>query len=396
MNRVRRLRPWILVCGLALSAMLGTAGSAVAATGSIGGTVTDESHAGIGGLYICATSHDLMGPFGACDFTDGAGDYTIVGLEPGTYVVNFRDESPARNYVTEYYDDRETRAEATRINLGSGEAITGIDAELAEGGQIAGTVTDAVTHQPIEDIWVCAPSVAPSEETSCDRTDSEGKYAVNSLGTGNYRVEFSVDGEPNYIAEYYPGVSNSSEASQVSVTAGSITSGIDVAMHEGIQLTGQLTEAGTGDPVKWILVCALPAGNETERACDSSEPDGTYSIAGLPLGSYVVSFAVDHKEEGLVLHPDGYVRQYYDHKTSFAAANPLGSAVPTVFTGIDAELTLGPEIWPEEIAPPPPNRLTLAPPVLRSPHPHKRTCRRGFHKKKVKGKVRCVRKHRRP
>jgi hypothetical protein len=321
MNRVSRMRLSVLACGAALCAVLGTAGPAAAATGSIGGTVTDEAHAGIGGLFICATSHDLMGPFGACDFTDGVGHYTIVGLEPGIYVVNFRDESLIRNYVTEFYDDKETRADATTINLESGAAITGIDAELAEGGQIAGTVTDAVTHQPIEDIWVCAPNVAPLEEINCDRTDSEGKYAVNSLGTGQYLVEFFAEGEPNYIAEYYPGVASSSEASQVPVTAGAITSGVDVAMHEGIQITGQLTEAGTGDPIKWVPVCALPAGNETERICDSSELDGTYSIAGLPLGSYVVSFAVDHKIEGLILHPDGYVRQYYDHETSFAAAS---------------------------------------------------------------------------
>jgi hypothetical protein len=381
---------------LALCATLGTAASATAATGSISGTVTDESHAGIGGLPICATSHDLMGPFGACDFTDGAGDYTIVGLEPGTYVVNFRDESPARNYVTEYYDNKETRAEATKINLGSGAAITGIDAELAEGGQIAGTVTDAVTHLPIEGVRVCAPPVGPFEEVTCDRTDSEGKYAVNSLGTGLYTVEFFVEGEPNYIAEYYPGVANSAEASQVSVTAGAITTGIDAAMREGIRFTGRVTEAGTGTPVEWIRVCALGATGGQIRGCAPSELDGVYSIAGLPLGSYVLAFAVDEKEDGLVLHPDGYVRQYYDHKISFAAANLLGSPVPTVFTGIDAELTLGPEIWPEEIAPPPPNPPTATSRPVRPSHPRKRTCRRGFHKKKVKGKVRCVKKHRHP
>ena len=119
--------------------------------------------------------------------------------------------------------------------------------------------------------------------------------------------------------------------------------------------------------------------------------DGTYWMPGLPFGSYVVSFAVDVEEEpGLILHPDGFVRQYYNGKPTFAAADHLTSAGPTEFTGIDAQLVRARKPSRTGACPTlPPTIVTL----IERPPPQPLRCRKHFRKKSVKGKRRCVKIH---
>jgi molybdopterin-binding protein len=384
-----------VVSALALGAAAVAGPAAAAPAGSISGTVTDSTsaHSGIANIYVCALGLEPMTTTSECGFTEGDGDYVIDGLGAGEYVVWFRDESAGLNYVSEYYDDKPTRATATKVVVGSGP-VEEVDAELASGGQITGTVTDVDTDLSIEGVEACAPNVVPPEVIECDRTDENGEYAINSLASGSYTVEFSVEGSPNYVRQYYNLKPNWFEAEPVAVTAGAITPGIDAEMEEGVQVTGTITEAGTGDLLKWLGICALDPSTEESVGCASSELDGSYSIAGLPPGEYVVGFAIDHKEEGMVLHPDGYVRQYFDLKPTFAAADPVGGA-PGVYPEVDATLSKGEEVFPSEPSPPAAVVGPLAPP-LAAPPAHKKPlrCKKGFHKKKVKGKPRCVKNKR--
>jgi hypothetical protein len=392
-----RARLSIGACLLVIGAMA-SVGPATATAGSISGKVANSDEVGIADVYVCATHPELFMPGGGCAFSEGDGEYELTDVPPGTYVVHF--EAPQNvNYVREFYDDKQRRPEATPLTIGSG-AVTGIDAELATGGEITGRVTDADTGLPIEGVEACEREVVSPEVSHCDKTDSAGVYGIHGLATGSYKVEFHVLDSPNYIARYYGGAATEAEGAVVSVTAGKVTPGVDVEMEEGIQLAGTMTEAGTGEPVEWVPVCALDAATEAIAMCRSSREDGTYSLPGLPLGSYVVSFAVDRMVEGIVLHPDGYVRQFYDDKPTFAEADPVGGSEPQVITDLDALLVKGPEVFP----PPPPGQspeppplvlplVTPSPPPLQARPPARlRKCKKGFRKKKVKGRYRCVRK----
>ncbi len=232
------------------------------------------------------------------------------------------------------------------LGLLCGVFASGALAEVAEAGQITGRVTDASTLQPISRIEICAVRVSPpSDVIPCTRSNTEGLYTLD-LGDGSYRVEFVGDAS-NYVTQYYNGKASSLEANLVSVVAGGTTSGIDAAMQRGIAISGKLTEAGSDIPAELVRVCALNASNEVAVKCTFSATDGTYSIMGLPLGLYVVSFAVDVVEDCTVPHPDGYVGQYYNGKATFAQAERTGSASPGEFPGIDAQLVKGVEIFPK-------------------------------------------------
>ena len=384
--------------GLALCAALG-AKPAAAATGSIAGTVTDAgSHEGVVGIWVCANG-PMFGPIGGCETTDSEGKYKIEGLQSAYYVVVFEEEG-RKNYLAQWYNGKSTKSSANAVNLGDGEAATGIDAALAVGGQIAGTVTNVETLEPVEGVEACAIDVSgPQEEgvIHCDKSDAAGEYTIHALKTGSYKVEFFVWESPNYIHQFYPGKASRAEASTLAVTAGSApVTGIDAAMQRGIQVSGTVTEAG-GSGLTWeARVCAVDPVTEAVAQCDFPGHDGTYSIAGLSFGLYAISFAVDVEEEpGLILHPDGFVRQYYDAKPTLAEADRIGGAGPAELTGIDAQLVRGPEVFPNR-------RPQPVPPVVFpgewSSPPRVLKCRKGTRKKWVRGQRRCVkkpRKHRR-
>jgi hypothetical protein len=304
------------------------------------------------------------------------------------------EEEGRQNYLAQWYPAKPIVEQAGAVEVKSGEEAAGIDAELQPGGQITGTVSDVEGGAPVEGIEVCAPQIDRVTEFGvihCDKSDSAGEYTIQALPTGLYKVEFFVRKSPNYIGQYYPGKASFAEATQIAVTAGAPPIPfIDAVMQRGIQISGTVTEAG-GSGLTWeSRVCAHNAATEAVIQCDFPEKDGTYSIAGLPFGAYVVSFAIDVEEEpGLILHPDGFVRQYYNAKPTFAAADRLTAAGPAEFTGIDAQLVRGPEVFPNK--PPPPVVVTL----IERPAPKPLHCKRGFRKKFVRGKQRCVKVHKR-
>ena len=153
-------------------------------------------------------------------------------------------------------------------------------------------------------------------------------------------------------------------------------------------------------PRTGILACALDPVTEERRACTGLELDGHYVLSGLPVGTYVISFALDRDEEGLVF-PDGYVRRYWQEVSNFGEATPIGSATSTVIPGIDAAITFGTELplpAPKPapaIAPPPVTPPPVVPILAGHPKP-KLKCKKGFRRRAVGGhKTRCVKVHRR-
>ena len=68
--------------------------------------------------------------------TDSNGEYREGGLRAGDYKVAFYPYDG--EHVTEWWDDELTMEDADLITLGAVEARTGVDAELATGGVVAG------------------------------------------------------------------------------------------------------------------------------------------------------------------------------------------------------------------------------------------------------------------
>ncbi len=419
MARGRTLGLAAAICALAT---LFWTGSAAAAGGEIHGTVTDHLGDPIAGVTVCAEGLEMF-VGNECDWaTDAEGKYSIGGLEASTYRVGFYVEGDrSLNYFPQWYNGQAHPEEADPVQLASGESRE-IDAQMQAGGEVHGTVADVETGDPIEGVRVCANSVdffQTGELGYCGESDAQGEFTVRNLGTGNYRLEFQTEGQVNYVEEELPQAPGS-----IHLTAPGVLE-IEAHLVAGVKIEGTLTEAGTGAPIEGLpaphstpAVCALDQTTQERVKCASVGTGGHYSIAGLPAGTYAVSFAVDWIDDGFDLHPDGYVRRYWNEVPAFGESTLLFGTAGAVLEEIDAVLTPGDEVFPncevlsacpqppsgESLSPgivgPPTTTTTVLPPVTRQvvPRPGPR-CKKGYRRVNKNGHRRCVktpRKQRHP
>jgi Divergent InlB B-repeat domain len=203
---------------------------------------------------------------------------------------------------------------------------------LASAASITGTVTDVSTDLPLEGINVCAYGDA---STHCGMTEPAGDYIIAGLTEGSYKVGFSSI-DHIYLTQFYNGKDSQAEADPVSVTEGATTSGIDAAMQEGGKITGEVTAAFDGAPIKGINACALEAGGAGSLvSCAQADASGEYTIPGLVGGSYKVKFS-----PGFCFGcgSQNYLTQFYAGKDSWAEADPVSVTVGATTSGIDAQM----------------------------------------------------------
>ena len=193
--------------------------------GSISGTVTKSSALPL--EDICVEVYDSSGSESGFGYTEPDGSYTIEGLPGGNHRIQFYD-CGSNNVVSEYYNNKPDLASANRIAVTAGSEITGIDAALAPGGSISGTITDS-SKEPLEDICVDAYD-SSGDDSGSSYTEPDGSYAVEGLASGKHRIRFYDCGSSNVAGEYYDDKPDLGSATPVAVAAGSETGGINARL----------------------------------------------------------------------------------------------------------------------------------------------------------------------
>lgn len=383
---ISKARAAAVAVGLGLCFALSAAAPAMAEPGGIAGRVVEsEELEGLNGVEVCAEAAFSSSTPLVCDETEGGGFYEILGLEHGHYRVHFVPVADPR-YVAQYYL-RTFRIEKARLlEIEEGSVKGGVSAALELGGWATGRVTDGAGNA-LSDVEVCLSNeVIPELELPCVKTELEGKYVTERVPPGPYRAFFSAPEERGI----FPG-----ESEEFVVEGYNETPNVDATLELGVAIEGSVSEAGSGALLPGVRVCALAPGSEAELRCALSGTEGRYAIRGLHVGSYVVAFSVTRTEGGAPIEPeDGFVRQYYEDKPSFAEATVLNASAPGNYQDVDGHLTRGAEVLPGTSggsAPP-----SWVPPGWpggpANPKP-KLHCRKHFRKKLVKGKRRCVRVH---
>jgi hypothetical protein len=200
----------------------------------------------------------------------------------------------------------------------------------AETEQITGTVTDAVTHAPIEGVEVCAALANPEGEeltasegegfSACAKTAENGDYILEDLASANYIVTFRPpsEGTPDYAIQFYDAASTSVTATPVRLEPTSKIANINAALVAGGQITGTVTSALTMLPVAGVEVCATPLTPGIESPpCVTTEPAGEYSLSGLSSGEYAVHFSPPASAEPRL------AGQYYENALTEPDAKPV-------------------------------------------------------------------------
>jgi protocatechuate 3,4-dioxygenase beta subunit len=197
--------------------------------GKISGTIKDNSSNGISDIWVevyDSATEDWLGY--SIQKTGNDGTYTVTGLPAGDHFVYFYAHDT--NYVSEWYDNRNiTNPDTVSVVLG-GEHEN-VDAELALGGSISGTVTDensAPVQGAIVDVYDINQNWIGSAET-----DGAGMYTVTGLpettaGNG-HKLQFFEYWDA-VLQEWYDDKPNFAAADLVQVSAGVNTPNIDVML----------------------------------------------------------------------------------------------------------------------------------------------------------------------
>jgi hypothetical protein len=209
--------------------------------GEITGTVTGAPGATpLAEVQVCAVEVGQRASAG-CTQTDATGSYQLGGLSGASYKVGFWGHGASAEFAPRYYDEQQTIAAATPVVVAPGGVESGIDAELAKGAQVGGTVTAAADGGRLAGVPVCIFAGAAPTPSQCVFTDLLGDYLFQGLATGGYQVGFSlgsaeIGGEAvsaeddGYLPQFWPGVPGRAEARTLALGGGQAAAGIDAAL----------------------------------------------------------------------------------------------------------------------------------------------------------------------
>jgi hypothetical protein len=302
----------------------------VAVIGTISGHVYEaDNSTPIENATVSAEALDGSG--GGEAITDALGYFQIMTLAVGDYRVR----ATATSHADEYYDEAGLNGEnATPVPVTSDADTGNVNFTLDPGGTIAGTITDADTHLPLEGIVVEVRNGIWAG--AC--TDSSGQYTLTGMP---FDMDIVIGAESRstgwcttsalYPAEFWQEVASQDAAVPVQVSAGSpALTDIDFTLELGGTLAGNVFESDGTTPI--------PSANvhfedmDTGAGWDAqSDGAGAYLSVVLPAANYRVRASAT-----------GYADEYYDEAglngdTATQVTVAPGSAV----AGVDFTLDPG-------------------------------------------------------
>jgi hypothetical protein len=186
--------------------------------------------------------------------SNAQGFYNITGyLDSGNYSVS----ASATGYID---------TSVNNVTVVAGSETKNVNITMPVSGGVSGTVTDAVSSQPLQSVGVVAYNSTGSSNFG-GFTNSSGNYLINTnLQTGTYIVG-------TYFATGYL----SKNITGVSVTAGSITANVNIALSRSGIITGIVRDSVTNAPLSDIFVSAVST-NGVYSAFGSSNTTGGYVL----------------------------------------------------------------------------------------------------------------------
>lgn len=237
---------------------------AILPTGKISGKVTladGTTPIGNASVYGVASSDSSIA---TASLTDSSGDYQLIGLGTDTYTVTAI-KSESGGIIEIANDVSVINGSTTTLNMSKTE------------GAISGTVTDS-SQTAIEG---AALTIIANNRVYRATSDASGDYIVENLPSGDYTL--SVNPNNN---DYVP-----SKIEDITVVGDQETSGQDFTLASAGKISGTVTNS-SDVPIEGALGVAT-GPSSVSNASAITAADGTYTIGGLPSGTYQVTIQAD-------------------------------------------------------------------------------------------------------
>ncbi len=324
--------------------------------GKISGKVTDKNGVGIGNVpvdvYMKGTSSWSYGAV-----TDGNGDYTITGVDSGTYAVMFAPENYGRPYLDEWWDNKPSTGNIAYDSANASAVVVNPDVTTSANavltyryGNIHGFVRDS-QNKPIPGVWVEAWRASTGAE-AWTQTDGNGEYTIagaSSLDAGTYKVKFypTFSSKP-YLDEWFDNkaatvptndAADFAAATPVPVSPDTTsTASANLTYRYGV-IAGTVTDKnGVGIPDVRVEAWNSQSGATLGASTDGNGHYAIKSDNGLERGKYKVKFRPTYANKP-------YVDEWYNDRpttgndtTDYTNATEVTVSAETT-TPIDASLT---------------------------------------------------------
>lgn len=318
--------------------------------GSISGTVTLDI--GVPGYGVLIALFEVGGDSAIVEDSVVdimGGTYSIGGIPPGEYIVRADPGFFYPDYAVEYYDDKPDAASADIITVVADQTTQGIDFVLEPGGGISGTIATDFP-QAYQNTFFYMQVYDPDDSTAVVKftfVEALGDYTIGGLPPGDYKI--SIQGLPYpLLPYYYDDVWNFDQATTVTVTGTSETTGIDFFLSGLGRISGRVTATGSVAPIQEIVDFVIAYPESLPMYGDPNfwflwpapvEEDGSYFIASLPTGNYRVWASTRWPEYS----EPGFTSEYYG-----GAFNFYDAAIVPVFEGLTTE-NIDIEVDPEAV-----------------------------------------------
>lgn len=234
--------------------------------------------------------------------TDDRGFYRLFGLPAGRYLVSIGHSPQGGAYATgrrifypqTFHPEATEESKAEVIELNEGGEATGIDITVAETKQafvVSGRIVDAESRQPVTSIDI-SYGKAPAEGggggwvTNALRPDTDGGFQI-LLPPGKYSL---LGGGSN--GDYF------TDPVMIEV-ADKDVNGVEIKARRGATISGVVVMEGAYDRavlarLPSLILFAHRRSDDFRRTINRSariNPDGGFSISGLPPGKITLSLS---------------------------------------------------------------------------------------------------------
>ena len=307
-------------------ALTGTQITMAPTRGAITGTITTaNTTTPIPGAVVLAlnAANGTPGPFTT---TGPDGTYTLPGLGPTPQRIVTLD--PTGNHQPQFHHNTPFPLDATVITPGAGNTTTiDLDPPTATGPTGGATLTGSITGAggPVPGTLIIALHANNLAYAAATTADPTGHYTLQ-LDPGTYRLA-AIDPTGQHQAEWHPDhpFADLNNAPTHTLNPGNNTIDIGLAPLTGT-ITGTITNT-TNQPITQAWAIAIdPTGAPTGHA--TTRPDGTYTIVGLPAGTYRLTLVDPHH---------GRPQTWWNQQTTYATATPI-TTTPGATTTANATL----------------------------------------------------------
>ena len=298
--------------------------------GEISGSVTGPGGRKLSNICVYPLTNSPAGEL-VFNAVSHRGVYHIRSVAPGRYQIGFF-PCEQSTWAPTLWPDTQNENTAPYIHVTGSRHVGNIDEVMQPGGVITGTVTAATpAATPLAGMCAFAQENGGLFDSGSVATNADGDYEIYGLAPGSYSVQFypGCNSNANYVGANYP--------SNVNVVGGTTTSGINAALPVGAIISGKVTSATTGKPVRGICV-GLGTSQFGEIGLAITDRSGDYSIDQLPVGTYQVQFS------GGCGNPGSYAPQGWDNTNVLEPQNIDLSAAGQDDSDISAALQPGPVI----------------------------------------------------